>query len=50
MNSDGSTLRVTEQGAYLDGIDGPRHRHCARKGVAEMLDSLTGYLRARAGR
>lgn len=37
----GTALTWTEQGAYLDGLDGPRTR---LKGTAELLDSLTRYL------
>ena len=43
-NGDGTALTVTEQGAYLDGIDGPRAPALRNEGVAEMLDNLTGYL------
>lgn len=43
-NGDGTTLTVTEQGAYLDGIDGPQAPSQREEGVTEMLDSLTGYL------
>ena len=43
-NGDGTALTVTEQGAYLDGIDGPRAPSLRKEGVTEMLDSLTGYL------
>jgi uncharacterized protein YndB with AHSA1/START domain len=45
-SGDGTTLTVTEQGAYLDGIDGPQAPSERREGVAEMLDNLTGYLAA----
>ena len=45
---DGTTLTVTEQGAYLDGIDGPAAPSLRREGTAEMLDNLTGYLAAQA--
>jgi hypothetical protein len=38
------------QGAYLDGIDGPRAPSLRKEGVAEMLDNLTGYLAAQARR
>ena len=37
---------VTEQGAYLDGIDGPQAPSLRKEGVTEMLDNLTGYLAA----
>ena len=40
----GTALTVTEQGAYLDGIDGPEAPSLRREGVTEMLDNLTGYL------
>jgi uncharacterized protein YndB with AHSA1/START domain len=43
-SGDGAALTVTEQGAYLDGIDGPQAPSSRREGVTEMLDSLTGYL------
>ena len=45
---DGTTLTVTEQGAYLDGIDGPGASDLRREGVAEMLDNLTDYLKQQA--
>jgi uncharacterized protein YndB with AHSA1/START domain len=44
--SDGTALTVTEQGVYLDGIDGPQAPASRREGVTEMLDNLTGYLAA----
>ncbi len=47
-SGDGTTLTVTEQGAYLDGIDGPEAPSLRREGTAEMLDNLTGYLAAQA--
>lgn len=40
----GTVLTWTEQGAYLDGIDGPRAPTLREEGTAEMLDGLTGYL------
>ena len=40
---DGTALTWTEQGAYLDGFDGPTRR-TARGGTAEMLDGLAKYL------
>ena len=42
--SDGTALTVTEQGAYLDGFDGPQAPALREEGVTEMLDNLTGYL------
>jgi uncharacterized protein YndB with AHSA1/START domain len=45
---DGTALTVTEQGTYLDGIDGPQAPSLRQGGVAEMLDNLTGYLAAPA--
>jgi uncharacterized protein YndB with AHSA1/START domain len=47
-NGDGTALTVTEQGAYLDGIDGPEAPSLRQEGVTEMLDNLTGYLAAPA--
>jgi uncharacterized protein YndB with AHSA1/START domain len=43
-NGDRTELTVTEQGAYLDGIDGPEAPSLRKEGVTEMLDNLTGYL------
>jgi len=43
-HGDGTALTVTEQGAYLDGIDGPQAPSLRKEGVTEMLDNLTGYL------
>ena len=45
---DGTALAWTEQGAYLDGIDGPGASDLRREGVAEMLDNLTDYLKQQA--
>ena len=42
--SDGTALTVTEQGAYLDGIDGAQAPALRQEGTAEMLDGLTRYL------
>ena len=42
--SDGASLTWTEQGAYLDGFDGPGASQLRREGTAEMLDGLTKYL------
>ena len=41
-----TTLTWTEQGAYLDGIDGPQAPRLREEGIEEMLGNLTGYLRA----
>jgi len=46
-SGDGTALTLTEQGAYLDGIDGPQAPSLRREGVTEMLGNLTGYLAAR---
>ena len=46
-SGDGTALTVTEQGAYLDGIDGPQAPALRKEGVTEMLENLTGYLAAR---
>ena len=42
---EGTRLTVTEQGVYLDGIDGAQAPALRREGTTEMLDNLTGYLR-----
>jgi uncharacterized protein YndB with AHSA1/START domain len=44
---DGTVLRFTEQGAFLDGIDGPEASKLREGGTAEMLDGLEGYLASR---
>ena len=41
---DGTALRWTEQGAYLDGFDGAERSQLRREGTAEMLDGLAKYL------
>jgi uncharacterized protein YndB with AHSA1/START domain len=43
-NGDGTTLTWTEQGTYLDGIDGPQASALREEGTAEMLDGLTRHL------
>jgi uncharacterized protein YndB with AHSA1/START domain len=43
-SADGTALTWTEQGAYLDGIDGPEAPELRKGGTAEMLDGLTRYL------
>jgi uncharacterized protein YndB with AHSA1/START domain len=47
-SGDGTELSWTEQGTYLDGIDGPEAPELRRGGTAEMLDGLTGYLERQA--
>jgi uncharacterized protein YndB with AHSA1/START domain len=42
--SDGAALTWTEQGAYLDGFDGPSASQLRSEGTAEMLDGLEKYL------
>jgi uncharacterized protein YndB with AHSA1/START domain len=42
----GTTLTWTEQGTYLDGIDGAQAPVMRREGTAEMLAGLTDYLQA----
>lgn len=42
--SAGTELTWTEQGAYLDGFDGPEAARLREGGVAEMLDGLGKYL------
>ncbi len=43
-NGDGTALTWTEQGTYLDGIDGPEASALRKEGTTEMLDGLTRYL------
>jgi uncharacterized protein YndB with AHSA1/START domain len=43
---EGTALTYTEQGAYLDGIDGPEAPALRKWGTNEMLNGLTGYLQA----
>jgi len=43
-NTDGTALTWTEQGAYLDGNDGPRASSLREEGTTEMLDGLARYL------
>lgn len=45
-NGDGTALAWTEQGVYLDGIDGHEAPGLRREGTAMMLDNLTGYLKS----
>lgn len=40
----GTALTWTEQGAYLDGFDGPDSPRLRREGTGEMLDALTKSL------
>jgi len=42
----GTTLTWTEQGAYLDGIDGADVPALRKEGTAEMLDGLAKYFAA----
>jgi len=44
---DGTKLTWTEQGAYLDGIDGADVPALRKEGTAEMLDGLVKYFAAR---
>jgi uncharacterized protein YndB with AHSA1/START domain len=46
-SGEGTALTYTEQGAFLDGIDGPDASELRKGGTAEMLDNLTGYLASR---
>jgi uncharacterized protein YndB with AHSA1/START domain len=43
-DADGTALTWTEQGAYLDRIDGPQAPSLRKEGTTEMLDGLTRYL------
>ena len=45
----GTALTWTEQGTYLDGIDGAEASAHRGEGTAEMLDGLTRYLAAQIG-
>jgi uncharacterized protein YndB with AHSA1/START domain len=47
-SDDGTELSWTEQGAYLDGIDGAEAPALRKEGTTEMLDGLTTYLQRRA--
>src|SRR5262245_9550311 len=49
-NGDGTALSWTEQGAYLDGIDGAEAPALREEGTTVMVDNLTGYLKSRAPR
>lgn len=40
----GTALTFTEQGAFLNGVDGPEAPVLRRNGSAEVLDHLDGYL------
>jgi uncharacterized protein YndB with AHSA1/START domain len=42
--AEGTALTWTEQGAYLDGFDGPEAAQLRAGGTAEMLDGLAKYL------
>jgi uncharacterized protein YndB with AHSA1/START domain len=46
-SGEGTALTYTEQGAFLDGIDGPDASELRKGGTEEMLDGLTAYLAAR---
>jgi uncharacterized protein YndB with AHSA1/START domain len=46
---EGTALTYTEQGAYLDGIDGPQAPALRQEGTTEMLDGLTSYLKSHTG-
>ena len=46
-NGDGTALTWTEQGAYLDGIDGDAAPALRKEGTQIMVHNLTGYLNAR---
>ena len=47
-SGDGTAMTWTEQGAYLDGFDGPEAGALRKGGTAQMLDLLTGYLERQA--
>ena len=43
-SGDGTAMTWTEQGAYLDGIDGADASALRKEGTAGMLDGLAAYL------
>ncbi|HEY7144995.1 MAG TPA: SRPBCC domain-containing protein [Streptosporangiaceae bacterium] len=45
-SGEGTDLVYTEQGSYLDGIDGPGAPGLRNDGTIEMLDNLTAYLQS----
>jgi uncharacterized protein YndB with AHSA1/START domain len=45
-SGDGTALTWTEQGAYLDGIDGTQAPSLREEGTTEMMDGLARYLTA----
>ncbi|HWF82746.1 MAG TPA: SRPBCC domain-containing protein [Streptosporangiaceae bacterium] len=45
--AEGTALTYTEQGVFLDGIDGPQAGALRKEGTEGMLDGLTSYLAAR---
>ncbi len=49
-SGDGTALAWTEQGTYLDGIDGPEASALRQEGTGEMLDGLASYLARAAHR
>jgi hypothetical protein len=49
-SSDGTALTWTEQGAYLDGIDGREASALRRDGTEEMLSNLPAYLETQGAR
>lgn len=49
-SGDSTALAYTEQGAFLDGIDGPSASELRKEGTAEMLDNLTAYLQSQPSR
>lgn len=49
-SGDGTALSWTEQGAYLDGVEGPAAPRERREGTAEILESLPGYLESQTPR
>jgi uncharacterized protein YndB with AHSA1/START domain len=48
-SGDSTALTWTEQGAYLDGIDGAKAPALRKGGTAEILDGLARYLTQPAG-
>jgi uncharacterized protein YndB with AHSA1/START domain len=49
-SGDGTALTWTEQGAYLDGFDGPEAPALRKEGTTELLEGLTSYLASEVAR
>lgn len=49
QSAEGTVLTYTEQGAYLDGIDGIEAPRLREGGTTEMIDNLSGFLTSTSG-